>query len=110
MGESRSILRLILCAPWQSLHEGATINPIFNSAFPWMLSMYWFAASGNSIWYSLVRFVLLWHFAQVAGKFILYTGESVCFTGTISWLPWQSQHCAAPDAPILWLMPWMLVA
>ena len=49
IGESRSTLRLILCAPWQSLHEGATIRPIFNSAVPWMLSMYWFAASGNSI-------------------------------------------------------------
>ena len=63
MGELRSVLRLILCEPWQSLHEGATL--------PWMLSMYCDAASGNSILYSLVRFVLLWHLAQVAGRFIL---------------------------------------
>ena len=75
-----------------------------------MLSMYCEAASGNSIWYSLVRFVLLWHFAHVAGRFSLYTGLSGLFTGRISCDPWQSQHCAAPEAPIEWLIPWMLVS
>ena len=43
--------------------------------------MYWWAASGNSIWYSLVRLVLLWHLAQVDGRFILNTGESPLFDG-----------------------------
>ncbi len=75
-----------------------------------MLSMYCDAASGISIWYSLVRVLLLWHLAQVAGRFILKTGDKGFFTGRMSCEPWQSQHCAAPDAPIEWLMPWMLVA
>jgi len=28
----------------------------------------------------------------------------------MSYVPWLSQQLAAPDAPMVWLMPWMLVA
>jgi hypothetical protein len=51
---------------------------------------------------------LLWHFAQVCGRLSLNTGESSCLTGTISWAPWQLTQVAAPEAPIAWLIPWML--
>src|SRR5579883_591122 len=110
IGESRSTARLMSCTPWQSLHEGATINPIFSSARPWMLSMYWEAASGYFIWYSFVSPGLLWQVAQVLGRLSLKTGESECFAGKMLWDPWQSLQPAAPEAPRLWLAPWMLMA
>ncbi len=96
--------------PWQSLQDGATISPIFNKARPWMLSAYCTGASGYFMRYSLVSPGLLWHFAQVCGRFSLKTGESGFLTDRMSWVPWQSLHVGAPDAPIARLTPWMLVA
>jgi hypothetical protein len=55
--------------------------------------------------YSLVSFALSWHVLHVFARFSLKTGESPCFTGTISCVPWQLAQEAASDAPILWLMP-----
>ena len=63
--------------------EGATISPILSSALPWMLSMYWDAASGSFIWYSFVSPGLLWQTAQVRGRFSLNTGDSGFFTGSM---------------------------
>src|ERR1035438_1474130 len=87
IGESQSTARLMSCTPWQSLQEGATINPIFRSARPWMLSMYCDAASGNFIWYSFVSPGLLWHRAQVCGRFSLKTGDVGSFTGRMPCAP-----------------------
>ena len=108
--ESWSTLRLMSCTPWQLLQDGATINPICSKARPWMLSRYCAAAWELVMRYSSVRLLLLWQFAQVCGRFSLKTGESICFTGTISCAPWQLVQVAAPEAPMAWLMPWMLVA
>ena len=110
IGESRSTPRLMSWTPWQSLQDGATISPIFSSAGRGCCPCIATAASGYFIWYSLVRPGLLWHLAQVCGRFSLKTGESACLTGRMSCEPWQSQQLAAPEAPSAWLTPWMLVA
>src|ERR1035437_2022013 len=110
IGDSRSTARLMSWTPWQSLQEGATMRPILSRARPWMLSMYCAAAWGYFIWYSAVRPGLLWHLAQVPGRFSLKTGEVGFFGESMSCVPWQSQQLAAPDAPSLWLTPWMLEA
>ena len=81
MGELRSTLRLMSWTPWQSLQEGATIKPIFSSARPWMLSVYWLATCGYFMRYSAVMPGLLWHLAQVEGRLSLKTGESAFLTG-----------------------------
>ena len=50
------------------------------------------AASGCLMPYSSVSLALLWHLAQVCGRFSLKTGEAGSFTGRMSCEPWQSQQ------------------
>src|ERR1017187_10568720 len=75
-----------------------------------MLSMYCAAARGFFTWYSCVSPALLWHLAQVPGRLSLKTGDAGFLGDSMSSDPWQSQQLAAPEAPILWLRPWMLAA
>src|ERR1035437_4814390 len=110
IGDSRSTARLMSWTPWQSLQVGATMRPILSKARPWMLSMYCAAAWGFFIWYSSVSPGLLWHLAQVPGRFSLKTGDAGFLGESMACEPWQSQQLAAPEAPILWLTPWMLAA
>ena len=52
-----------------------------------------------------------WQEPQVFGRFSLKTGESACFTGTISCVPWQVVHeCRLGVAELLAPLPWMLEA
>ncbi len=110
IGDSRSTARLMSWTPWQSLQEGATMRPILSRARPWMLSMYCAAASGYFIWYSCVSPGLLWHLAQVPGRFSLKTGD----WGSL----WREHVVRAVAIPATggagsahgWLTPWMLVA
>src|SRR5664279_2284055 len=75
-----------------------------------MLSMYCAAAWGYFISYSCVSPGLLWHLAQVPGRFSLKTGDLGSLWESMSCEPWQSQQLAAPEAPIWWLTPCMLAA
>ena len=106
-----STLRLMSCTPWQSLQDGATISPILSERLAVDAVLVVSRRCARSIRYAAISFGSLWHWAQVWGRLSLKTGESSCLTGTISWaLPWQLTQVAAPDAPMAWLIPWMLVA
>ena len=76
------------------------MRPILSKARPWMLSRYCDAAWGYFIWYSCVSPGLLWHLAQVPGRFSLKTGDSGFLAESMSCEPWQSQQLAAPEAPM----------
>ena len=82
--------------PWQSLQEGATIRPILSKRAPVdAVDVLRRRLRDTSSGIPAVSPGLLWHLAQVCGRFSLKTGESGCLTGSMSCVPWQSLQVAA---------------
>jgi len=93
--DSGSVIFVIECSPWQSVHTG-------DSAIPARIP---FPCTERSYSSRMPE----WHFPHSVGMFCRWVAERGWSPGRIMWFPWQSGQTAAPKRPdFFWALPWTL--
>src|SRR4030067_803840 len=83
--DSGSVIFVIECSPWQSVHTG-------DSAIPARIP---FPCTERSYSSRMPE----WHFPHSVGMFCRWVAERGWSPGRVMWFPWQSGQTAAPRGP-----------